>query len=307
MIYIFIFILLFYIFLNYLLNFYKKKELFSNNLNEEKNVNKNFTIIYKTYKNDLEWFKFSLLSLKKFLDPTNIYEIIIYTHDIVYDDVYHILENLELKNFISYRIIPIYYNYHGYIKQMSVKANCYKDVQTEYIIILDSDLILKKNLNVKSLIREDGKIEWFYLKKEDDPNNSAFDIWKKVVEDCTKQEQNNYYMVNRFPFVFTKKSLEEAQNKFIELNDKDYDSYCLTRCINENIKIDESTISSFDKLSRIWTEFEYLGFFCHNYSNDYIFTSISYERDNDNTYFIQYWSHGGITNEIKNKIDQILQ
>jgi hypothetical protein len=42
-----------------------------------------FTIIYKTYKNDIEWLEYSLLSLKKYLDFSNIYEIIIYSHDIV--------------------------------------------------------------------------------------------------------------------------------------------------------------------------------------------------------------------------------
>jgi hypothetical protein len=95
-----------------------------------------------------EWFEYSLLSLQKFLNFTNIYEIIIYTHDVVYSEVIHILDRIQMKQHISVRIIPVHYNYHGYIKQMQVKADCYKDCITKYVVLLDSDLILKKPLEL---------------------------------------------------------------------------------------------------------------------------------------------------------------
>ena len=40
-------------------------------------MEKKFTIVYKTYKNDLEWFKWSLLSLKTFVNSKDILEILI--------------------------------------------------------------------------------------------------------------------------------------------------------------------------------------------------------------------------------------
>jgi hypothetical protein len=122
-------------------------------------------------------------------------------------------------------------------------------------------------------------------------------------------------MSNGFPFVFTRKSLEEAANKFIEMNGRDYDSYCYVRCCDENINVESSTTSIFNILSKIFTEFEYLGFFCHYYSHDYIFTTTHHcrmelqsgEIDNNDSYFIQYWSYGEKTDKITNKINKILK
>jgi len=276
--------------------------------------NKMFTLIYKTYKNDLDWLKYSLLSLKKYLDPINIFEIIIYTHDVAFVDLCNLIKLIDMNTFITCRIIPVHYDYHGYIKQMVVKSTCYLDCQTKYIIILDSDLILKQKLNCSHFIKDDGKIEWFYLKKEDDPTNVVFNVWKTAYEDSTYTKQKNHYMSNGFPFVFTKKSLENAHNKFIELHKCNYDQYCKQRCILYKIPIHVKITDAFPKLSKIFEEFEYLGFFCHNYSDEYNFLTTKellmkkqLQQINNHSFFIQNWSHGGITPKILNEINAILE
>ena len=298
--------------LNYLVNRYPViKEFCSLNLVDNNNniSHKKFTLIYKTYRNDLEWLKYSLLSLQKFLDTENIFELIVYTHDLVYNDVQMLFSDIGMNIFVNYRIIPIHYNYHGYIKQMAVKANSYKDCKTEYVILLDSDLILKKQLNVSCFVKESGKIEWFYLNKNDDPHNDVFHVWKKAVQDSIKSEQNIHYMSNGFPFVFTRQSLEDAAKKFIEMHNCDYDAYCENRCGHENIRVEDSIGDIFNKLSKVWTEFEYLGFYCHTYSTDYTFTPTTYckmknqfQNPNVDSYFVQYWSHGGLNENIRNQI-----
>ena len=297
--------------LNFLMDKYPViKEFKKISLGNDNIVNKKFTLIYKTYRNDLEWLKYSLLSLQKFLDASNILEIIVYTHDVCYNDVCMLLENIGMKLFLKYRIIPVPYNYHGYVKQMVVKANSYKDCKTEYIILLDSDLILKKKLNLESFVKNNGKIEWFYLKKMSDPDNAVFRVWKKAVEDCIKCDQLVHYMSNGFPFLFTRKSLEDAANKFIEMHNCDYETYCGNRCYYEKIKVEDSIGDNFNKLSRVWTEFEYLGFYCHTYSKDYIFIPTNYckmknqfQNPNVDSYFVQYWSHGGLDENIKKQIN----
>ena len=120
-------------------------------------------------------------------------------------------------------------------------------------------------------------------------------------------------MSNGFPFIFTKKSLEGAAVKFIEFHNCDYETYCENKCGHENIKVGDSTKDNFGKLSRIWTEFEYLGFYCHYYSNDYIFTHTNYckmkeqfQNPNANSYFVQYWSHGGLDQNIRNQISNLI-
>jgi hypothetical protein len=291
-------------------NEYKFDPIIKNSNLEE---TKKFTIVYKTYKNDLQWIEYSLLSLQKNLDFSNIYELIIYSHDVVYFDIVRMLEKMNMNKYVKNKIIPVHYNYHGYIKQMEIKANCYKDCESEYIILLDSDLLLKKPLNFDNLLKEDGKIEWKYLKKEDNPSNSVFTVWNRACEDSNKCQKNVHYMSNGFPFIFTKRSLQEASNKFIEMHNCDYETYCLNRCGNYNIKVGESTTHIFDRLSQVFTEFEYLGYYCHHFSNDYIFTTTPYckmdaqfRNNNEESYFIQNWSHGGIDNNAQNIINQIL-
>jgi hypothetical protein len=47
------------------------------------------------------------------------------------------------------------------------------------------------------LVKQDSrKIEWFYLKKEDDPTNDVFNVWKTAYEDSTYTKQKNHYGLN---------------------------------------------------------------------------------------------------------------
>jgi FkbM family methyltransferase len=294
-------------------DFYKHNSINYPSYFNIKNITDNkFTIVYKTYKNDLEWLNYSLLSLKKFLDTSNIFEIIIYTHDVVFTDVYNLIKKLD---FLNYRVIPVHYNYHGYVKQMQIKLDCYKDVRTKYVIVLDSDLLLQKPLNFNSLIREDGKIEWKYLRIQDEPMNVNFKVWKKACEDATKVPKTIHYMSNGFPFIFTTESLKNGANNFKELHNVDYEAYCHKRCENENIKVEELTTNVFDKLSNVFTEFEYIGYYCHYFSDDYIFTPTpvclmeNQTKINNiiDSYFIQNWSYGGINDGILEKIKNILE
>jgi hypothetical protein len=219
-----------------------------------------------------------------------------------------------MNNFTQNKVIPVHYNYHGYVKQMVIKANCYQDCESEYVVLLDSDLLLKKPLNFKYLLKEDGKIEWQYLLKENNAFNSVFTVWNKACEDSNKCPKNEHYMSNGFPFIFTRNSLEEAACKFEQMHNCDYETYCWSRCNNEGIKVNDKTTDIFHKLCKVFTEFEYLGFYCHHYSNDYVFITTPYckmdaqfQKNNDDSYFIQNWSHGGIDEQSQNLIENILK
>ena len=278
----------------------------------ENNNSKKFTIVYKTYKNDLEWFKYSLLSLQKNLDKTDIFEILIYTHDVVFGDVNNILMDTKMINFINYRVIPVHYNYHGYIKQMVVKCNCFKDCQTDYIAILDSDLILQKYLKLSNLLNDNGKINWYYLNKKDaGPNDHEFSVWNKACEDSNKYIFDKSYLHNGVPFLFTKKSLEDANNKFIAVHNCNYDTYCYNRCHSLCINVESAVRDIFATLATVFTEFEYLGYYCHHFSNDYIFISKIDATKNgtyiDNSiFFKQYWSYGGLNSNIYEEIANVI-
>jgi hypothetical protein len=267
-------------------------------------IDKKFTIVYKTYTNDLKWLEYSLISLKKFLDISNVKEVIIYSHDVCTENVSNIIDNIGFSLFIPCRIIPVHYNIHGYIKQMIVKCLCYKDVNTDYIAIMDCDCLLTTNLNLQTHIRNDGCIEWYYLRKADDPNSVVWKVWKTAFEDSTLTTQNVHYMGNGFPFIFTTKSLANADQYFTSIHGIGYEEWCKNRM--KNIKITESVRKLFPILSTIFEEFEYLGFYFHNFSADYKFVASNEPRSRKSN-ILQNWSHGGITEEIKSTIEQILR
>jgi hypothetical protein len=56
-------------------------------------------------------------------------------------------------------------------------------------------------------------------------------------------------------------------------------------------------------MATIFEEFEYLGWYSSNHTNDYKFI----EGPNSLSIRSQFWSHGGLTPEIKNEIEIILK
>lgn len=268
------------------------------------NTGNDITLVYKTYQNDLKWIYYSLLSVKKFVKGFD--EIIIFCHDICCGELYALIRKID----IECRILPVSYDYHGYLKQMVVKASCFKDVTTKYIVIIDSDTIFNVDCNMKDYILPSGKIEWYYWTNL--PKYTDIRVWKDAYESMTKTEQLIYYMANGFPFVFTAESMKGAYNKFIEMHNIDYNTFCINGClkykINVNEPISDDPISGkkgrFLDLAKIFEEFEWLGYYCHNFSEDYVFISTEYGNAKNRT--TQFWSHGGITDDIKNKIEKIL-
>ena len=253
----------------------------------------NYTIVFKTYKNDLKYIKFNLLSLIKYLDFSNIYEIIFYVHDIVNDELLEIIREIKLDEYISFRVIKVHYDYHGYIKQMEIKCLCYKDCNTDYIVILDSDLLLTQTLNFDSLL-SDGKIKWYYA--HDNTLSNEYKVWNTAIEDSTLSKQYYHYLTNGHPFIFTKRSLLKANEHFKELHKCDYPEYMKKRCESNCISVGEDISNSFLKLVKVFGEYEYLGWWCHNYSDEFLFLDSNSNIRNTN-YFIQHWSHGGITDD----------
>ena len=258
------------------------------------------TIVYKTYENDLQWLRYSLLSIKKFV--TNYNAILIYCHDKAIDSLTRLLIDIKM----DVTVLPVTYDFHGYIKQMVVKCMCYKDVTTKYVVILDSDTVFTKNYDMGDLIRADGKIEWIYSMKTVNSTGPEWVVWKKAYEDMTNTPQNIHFMSNGFPFIFTRESLEKAEQAFKSRHRMDYNEFCLKRLKSKNIKISDKITDNFPILATIFEEFEWLGYYCKNNSSDYVFLDNTNNSRNIWSVLKQHWSHGGITKEIKNELETTL-
>lgn len=267
-----------------------------------------FTIVYKTYEADLKWLYYSLLSVNKYVK--DIYEIIIYYHDECESNLMNMIKRIDNNMHYMhykhlYRTIPVSYDYHGYIKQMITKCMSYKDVKTEYIIFMDSDTIFIKEYSPLYQMKDD-KIIWCY--NTYDPENeeicNAFNVWKNAVLNMTKTEMKKYYMGNSFPFIVKRLTLIEADEKFKQINHKSYDEFCIEALNKLYININDDIKSNFYNLASVFEEFEYIGWYADNFTNDYEFRNM-----NDtiiDLYVKQYWSHGGLSDDIEKEINQIL-
>ena len=259
------------------------------------------TIMYKTYENDIEWLKYSLLSVRKYIKGYK--NIVIYCHDKALEKLHTMLKDIDM----SITVIPVTYDFHGYIKQMVVKCECYKDIHSKYIVIFDSDLLFTDYYDLNNLIGSNGKIQWLYSKKTATSVGPEWHVWKKSFEDMTKTPQDIHFMSNGFPFIFTRESLEKAAIAFQTLHNMSYSEFCISRLNNNNIKIHDKILDTFPILATIFEEFEWLGFYCKSSSLDYEFLNSNCSGREVHSKTKQYWSHGGLTLEIEREIKKTLE
>lgn len=261
-----------------------------------------YSIVYKTYQNDLGWLKYSLFSLKKqisILPP-----IVIYYHSSCLKDLNNILSEVDLNPIL----IPVDYDIHGYLKQMVVKCMCFEDIQTEYIMIMDCDVILKSKFNIYESFGTNGKINWSVRKRNQNNTSEPFwSVWEKSVENMVGEKMTTYYMSNGFPFLFKRKTLSDASQMFQSIHRMNYNDFCKFYLEKYQVSTNDSLTGKdgkFNILATIFEEFEYLGWFAHNHTDDYNFL----ETSNSNSYKIsQYWSHGGLSSEIEREIQELLR
>jgi hypothetical protein len=260
------------------------------------------TIVYKTYKNDIPWMRYSLLSVEKFVRMD--YEIIIYCHDACSTEVYSLLEEINIRA----KVIPVVYDIHGYIKQMVVKLDCYKDVETKYMCIVDCDVIFIDYIFSNDFVNDDETIDWQYSIKKEDSTGPEWTVWKKAYEDQTKTEQDKHYMSNGSPFIFEKTSLERSAEMFQKMHGKTYHEYCKERLEALNLTPDDPIRPNFMALASVFEEFEWFGFYCHLFE-DKLYNFKIHGQVNRREIWKktkQFWSHGGITEEIKTFLDSRL-
>ena len=262
-----------------------------------------YSVVYKTYENDLKWLKYSLLSLNKFLTDDN-YEIVIYYHDECKENLDNIISNISFK--CQVRLIPVTYDINGYIKQMVVKCMCFMDIENDYIMILDSDVIFNDYFSYNDMM-SNGKINWFFLNRtKENYNDDQWVVWQDAVFGMTNDEMSKFYMYNGFPFLFKKETLEKAYNKFIEINGLSYNDFCKNKLALNSVNVYDKITGSDGKfmiMATVFEEFEYLGWFSDKFTDDYNFI----EGPNKLNMRKQFWSHGGLSENIESEICDMIK
>jgi len=242
-----------------------------------------FTIVYKTFGPDLPWLKYSLNSVKKYV--AHYTALVIYCHDAAVEALRMILADLSL----AATVIPVAYTMHGYIQQQVVKLECFKEVETPYVVLMDSDVMFTAPFDLRFLMQ--GKISWTYSKKAVPPIGPEWTTWKEAYEAKTKTPQTIHFMSNNFPFVLTRTSMATAAEEFQKLHGVDYTAFCKARLDALQLPAGGAIRDYFAELATVFTEFEWLGFSCmHHSSDDYYFTTNVVR----NVPAKQFWSHGGV-------------
>lgn len=256
------------------------------------------TIVYKTYAADLPWLAYSLKSVSKFV--SGISEILIYYHNECHTAFTKMLSDISLN--IPIRTKQVGYDYHGYLKQMVIKASCWMDVSSEYVLFLDSDCILNTPFNPSSMIINEKPMWHVARRTPQNTQNDEFRVWEKAVQGMTGAPMKTYYMANGFPFLVKTITLANASKQFKKDHGVSYDVYCKRELEKKHIYCHHTIRQKFLEMATIFEEFEYFGWYAENFTNDYVFI----EGSRNNSPLCQYWPHGGLTPEIIKEIESVL-
>jgi hypothetical protein len=252
-----------------------------------------FTLVYNTYEKDIEWLRYALLSAKKYINTSNI---LIYYHNTCEQQLLNMLKEVN----INCKCIPVYYDYHGYLKAMVTKCICFNDVITPYVVITDSDTLFIKPFKLEDEFI-DERLKFHYRRITDNETNR---VWDEAVLRMTKEEIVNIYECNSHPLVFKTITLKEAYQKFYEMHNVDYSIFCKQLSSAFGIAINQSDFDKkwFSKVSRVFYDFEWLGWFIHHFaSHDYLMLETPRAMR-----VRQFRSYGGITPAVKYEIQQYL-
>lgn len=228
---------------------------------------KKIDIFIRTYHKDLEWLQYCLRSIQKFVTGYN--QIIICIPE---DDAHLITEwNLTKEKIVQW--IPATKN--GYIDQQISKLHAFTMSDADYILYVDSDVIFHSPTDLS---------EYFvwgkpYLMKTRYELVGDAICWKAETEKILGVEVNYEYM-RRIPLLYKRSTLE-----------------------NLDKHVDVMTLAKLERLS----EFNLIGAFIANYESDQYYMIDTEKDEFPKLAARQFWSWGGITEEIINEINQFLK
>jgi hypothetical protein len=169
-------------------------------------------------------------------------------------------------------------------------------------MFVDSDCIFNKPYNASLVL---NKMAWYYVTETEEPGvKGGFDTWKVAVQRMTGLPMTKYYMANAFPFIVKKQTLEAADLFFVNKHKQPYDVFCMKELARLKINVGGGVLPYWPTIAQVFEEFEYLGWFAEHFTNDYDF--YTGERRDQSPPIAQFWSHGGITEEIRTQNENIL-
>lgn len=226
------------------------------------------SIFIKTCLKDLEWLRYSLLSIAKW--GSGFSEIVI-----VADEDCRGLA--LLPSWVNYSINYVPVPHNGYIQQQAIKLVADKYCWSDYILFVDSDCVFFRPFTPDSFMR-DGKP---VLLKTRYGNIGGAEAWKAITESVVGWEVEFEYM-RRLPLTYRRDTFKKFRERFPTLI---------------------SMLAAMQ--TRDFSEFNAIGAFIEKEDSEgyYIVDTEDWIPD---AVAKQFWSWGGISPEIKNEMEGMI-
>ena len=231
-------------------------------------------IFIRTYSADLKWLSYCLRSIEKYC--TGFRDVII----VIPQSQHHLLTGFSLtKEKIS--TCPDYKD--DYLGQQITKLEADRYTDADFILFTDSDTLFTQPVTPKDFTREGKPL---ILKTKYEKVESAI-IWKAVTEKALGFPIAFEFM-RRLPFCYHSSTLNAVRNHIKERHNKDYSDYIQTQP------------------NRAFSEFNTVGAYADKFEQDkYDFQDT--DEGLPTLYVRQFWSWGGLTEEVMAEIEKILK
>lgn len=231
-------------------------------------------IFIRTYSKDLDWLKYCLKSIHKYV--TGYRNIII----CIPEPQRSLLDSWNLTSEIIVTC-PVYQE--DYLGQQITKILSYQYSNAEALVFVDSDCCFKNPVNFQEELFETDK-PIIYKTVYEHVGDAI--CWKQITEKVIGQELKYEYM-RRLPFVFLRETLYRADVFILDKHGKSAEDYIQSQP------------------GRHFSEFNFLGAFADIYENNlYRFKDTELEGHGSD-YLRQFWSWGKITPEIKAELEAV--
>lgn len=232
-----------------------------------------YSVFIRSYKGDIEWLKYCLKSIHKYLKGWS--EIVV----VVPESQKSYFDQLNLTAEKLY-ICPDYQN--DYLGQQITKHFAFDYCQSENILFVDSDCVFVKETTIEDFIK-DGKP--CILKT---PYESIPEV--KFWQDITSRALGftpEFECMRRLPMMYLKETLKNVVSHTQKFLDQPLQSY---------IK---------EQPNREYSEFNVIGAYTEKFESDkYYFLDTTKEAFPEQV-IVQNWSWGGITPEIRIQLEEI--
>jgi len=234
------------------------------------------SIFIKSYRADFPWLEYALKSIDKYTD--NFLEVVLVLPE---------QDRGRCQFKCKYPLSVVYVNEvagKGYLQQQAVKLQAHNYIAGDYVLFTDSDTMFTTHVTPSTYVRNYNP----YILKTSYAELGNQVPWKPIVEKCLGFEAAYEYM-RRQPFMFWTKSLEDLNIWYRQEKKSTLHDYIMSQPHNA------------------FSEYNVLGAWLETFQPySYLFIDTAKEPLPELT-TKQFWSYSGITESIKEELDEIVK